>query len=212
VIGRLVRDPGREDGITLIEMVVAMTLMAIFMTMFTGAMLQVYGSIDRGDATSTVQSQLHVAFLRLDRDIRYASALTTPGTDSGTGYLDMYVEYLTVGTSAKTCSQLRLHLPTGQPGTLQWRSWTYGNSPGPSWSILASGVSTSQPNAFVVFGLDAESDFERLELNLTTRSGNGTTAASVLTDIKFTALNSRPVDDGSGTLAAPDGSGCQVGR
>jgi len=213
VIRRLLRDCGPDDGITLIEMVVAMTLMAIFMSMFSAALFQVYDTVKRSDSTTVVQSQINVAFLHLDRDIRYASALTPPGPGSGANTADSYVEYMTVGAST-TCTQLRLHLSGGLPGTLQSRTWTLGNTPGSTWSILASGV-TATPNTtvFTVSNADAVSNFERLEVVLTTQSGTGTSQASRPTDITFTALNSRPVlDRTTNTLTPPDGSGCVLGR
>ncbi len=211
MIRRLPRDAGPDDGVTLIEVVVSMTLMSIFMTMFTGALLQVYGTLERSDSTTVVQSQLNVAFLHLDRDIRYASALTTPGNGTGANTADSYVEYMTVGAGT-TCTQLRLHL-SGSSGTLQTRTWVLGNSPASTWNTLASGVTTPNANAFAVYNADAVSNFERLEVTLTGASGAGTTRASRLADITFTALNSRPVmNRTTQTLAPPDGSGCVQGR
>jgi prepilin-type N-terminal cleavage/methylation domain-containing protein len=198
---------GPDDGVTLLEMVVAMTLMTLFMAMFTGAVVQMFGVLDRGDATSTVQAQLNVAFLRLDREIRYAAGITTPG--QGTGG-DWYVEYLTSTTS--TCGQLRLHVATGAPtASLQLRSWSTTGSPPPGWTTLATGLAAGQP--FSVKPADATSNFVRLELTVTASSGAARYQTSRRTDVTFTALNSRPeTDPQTGDLIQIDMSACQQGR
>lgn len=200
---------GPDDGVTLMEMVIAMTITAMFMSMFTAAVLQMYGVLDRSDSTSVVQAQLNVAFLRVDREIRYAAGITTPGQGSG-GSTDWYVEYLNTATS--TCGQLRLHLATGDTTkSLQMRTWGSAASPPSSWTTLASGLTATTP--FTVMAADDTSDFERLELVVTAQSGNGRTAASRLSDITFTALNSRPqTDPQTGDLVPIDPSICIQGR
>ncbi len=74
-------------------------------------------------------------------------------------------------------------------------------------------TATPHTVVFTVFDADAVSNFERLEVIVTTQAGTGITAASRPTDITFTALNSRPVlDKNTNTLKPPDGSGCTQGR
>ena len=68
------------------------------MAMVTSGMIQIYRSVGRTEAVSTAQSQLSIAFLRLDREIRYAQAVATPGAADGDEQVaagqDQYVEYL----------------------------------------------------------------------------------------------------------------------
>lgn len=204
---------GPDDGVTLMEMVVAMTVTAIFMTMFTTAVVQIYGVLDRNDATSTVQAQLNVAFVRLDREIRYAAGITAPGLGSG-GSTDWYVEYLNTGTSM--CGQLRLHLATGDTvRSLQLRTWASSGSPTAAWVTLASGLTASGAGGvpFAVLPADTTSDFVRLRLTVTAQSGAGKTGAARATDVTFTALNSRPpLDPQTGQPVPVDPSVCTQGR
>jgi prepilin-type N-terminal cleavage/methylation domain-containing protein len=197
-------DPVPEDeGVTLIEMVVAMMLTSIFMTIFTTGVLQVFGVVDRSDSVSIVQSQLNTVFLRLDKEIRYAAGITAPGSVTGGGYTNTYVEYL----SGQRCGQLRLHVATGAAtGQLQERTWPVSGSPGATWSTLATGVSGSPP--FTFLPADATSNFQRLRLTLSASSGTGRTAASRRTDVTFTAVNSQITANG----APADPSGCVQGR
>jgi type II secretory pathway pseudopilin PulG len=191
--------PGRrgpDDGITLVEVVVAMSIMSIVMAMFTTAILQMYRSANRNESASTAQSQLHLAFQRLDKEIRYASGLSTPGLVGG----DPYVEYLTVNTGTRACTELRLHLATGQ---LQRRTWTQGVAPQPGgWTALASNLDPGTP--FTVTVADPTYNFQRLRLTLSASAGNGNDAVVRQSDVTFTALNT--------SLATSSATVCAEGR
>jgi type II secretory pathway pseudopilin PulG len=175
----------RDSGITLIEVVVSMSIMTIVGAIFTAGVLQMFRSANRSEAASTAQSQINNAFLRLDKEIRYAAGISTPGSVGS----DSYVEFLTTNTGTPVCTELRLHVATKQ---LQRRTWIQGSSPlTPStWIPLASLVSSTQP--FTLSAADATFNFQRLQLKLAGTSGAGGTATSKQTDVTFTALNTSP--------------------
>ncbi len=172
----------QDTGYTLVEVVVSMTLLSIVMAIFTTGVLQMYRVANRSEATATAQSQINIAFLRLDKEIRYAAGISTPGTVGS----DPYVEYLISYTGTAVCTELRLHVATRQ---LQRRTWNQGASPlTPSpWIPLASDVSSTQ--AFTFTAADATFNFQRLRLKLVATSGAGGTATPKQSDITFTALN-----------------------
>ncbi len=174
-----------DSGITLIEVVVSMSIMTIVGAIFTAGVLQMFRSANRSEAASTAQSQINNAFLRLDKEIRYAAGISTPGSVGS----DSYVEFLTTNTGTPVCTELRLHVATRQ---LQRRTWIQGSSPlTPSaWIPLASFVSSTQP--FTLSAADATFNFQRLQLKLVGTSGAGGTATSKQTDVTFTALNTSP--------------------
>jgi prepilin-type N-terminal cleavage/methylation domain-containing protein len=171
-----------DAGVTLIEVMISMTIMSIAMAMFTTGILQMYRSANKNEAMSTAQSQISIAFQRLDKEIRYAAGLSTQGFVGA----DPYVEFLITNGGSPVCTELRLHVATAQ---LQRRTWTQGSTPvTPSgWLPLASNISSTQP--FTVSAADATYNFQRLTLNLVAGWGSGTTATSKRTDITFTALN-----------------------
>jgi type II secretory pathway pseudopilin PulG len=169
-----------DAGITMVDVVVSMTIMSIFLAMFTGGVLQMFRTANRSEAASFTQSQINIAFLRLDREIRYAAGLSTPGYVGP----DAYVEYLTTNTGTPVCTELRLHGTTRQ---LQRRTWTQGSLAPTAWIPLASDVRSAQP--FTLTAADATFNFQRLELKLFADSGGGSTATSKQTDVTFTALN-----------------------
>jgi prepilin-type N-terminal cleavage/methylation domain-containing protein len=169
-----------DDGFSLIEVVVSMSIMAVFMAMMTTGIVQVYRAINSNDAIAAAQSQANIAFLRLDREIRYASDMSTEGQVGS----DWYVEYLTTYTGTSVCSELRLHVANGQ---LQRRTWTQGGTVPTTWTVLASGLTATRP--FTFRSADATFNYPRLALSLTAKAGTGTTAATKQMSITFTALN-----------------------
>ena len=66
--------PDPDDaGVTLIELMVAMALMSVFGTIFLSGIAQMYRAANRAEAMTTTQSQISIAFGRLDTQIRYAT-------------------------------------------------------------------------------------------------------------------------------------------
>lgn len=186
-----------DAGLTLIELVVTMSVMAVFMSMFTVATQQMFRSANGTEALSVAQAQLNNAFLRLDREVRYAAGISGQGMVGA----DWYVEFLTTSTGVPVCSQLRLHAATEQ---LQHRTWTQGaGTPSPTpWIPLASAVTSALP--FTATSADAVFGFQRLRLRLTAHSGSGQNGASTQTDLTFTALNT--------SLSTASDSICTEGR
>jgi len=185
---------GDDAGVTLVELTVTMSIMAVVMAMFTGGVIQMYRSTHKNEAIATAQAQMNIAFLRLDKEIRYATGISTPGTVG----VDSYVEYLTTNTGTAVCTQLRLKIDEQQ---LQRRSWTQGAMPG-GFLPLASSVSSGAP--FTLFPADATYNFQRLQLRLKATTGTGGTQTSAETDITFTALNT--------SLSTSSATVCTEGR
>ncbi|GAA0559395.1 hypothetical protein GCM10010172_48090 [Paractinoplanes ferrugineus] len=179
---------------SLVELIVAMTLMAAVGAMFTGGILQVYRSLNKTDSDYTAQSQLNQAFGTLDREIRYAKSVSTPATVGS----DFYVEYLIQINNVDTCVELRLNT---SGGLLQRRTWAQSVTPlAPStWGVLASNVTATTP--FTVYALDKQNltgyRFQRLTLNFTSTSGGGGTGTSRQTVVTFAALNATASDNAS---------------
>jgi prepilin-type N-terminal cleavage/methylation domain-containing protein len=177
-------DRSGDEGITLTEVMVAMTIMAILMSIFTGAVLSMYRSADRVEAVSQAQSQNNTVFLRLDTAIRYASAISAPNTVGG----NPYVEFLTSNTSTPVCTELRLNVSASQ---LQIRTWDQGATPlvPSAWIPIASNVTATTPFQFL--DADATYNFQRLRLTLVADMKSDGIPAASTTDVTFTALNTQ---------------------
>jgi hypothetical protein len=194
-----------------------MTLMSIVMSIFTTGIIQIYRSVVRTEAVSGAQSQLNTAFLRLDREVRYAAEISEPGPGPGR---EPRVEFRTSHTGdAVTCTQLRLVVDSAG-GRLQRRTWEYvpdrlTGSPLKNltpFTTLASAVA-----AGTAAGLPAGQPFQRtlapvsaatgtadqrLRVVLTVRSAPGGSLRR--TDVTFTTLNS--------SIPVPTPEVCDEGR
>ena len=178
--------PADDDGVSVLELMIAMSLMTVFGALFTSAMLLMNSSSIKAQSLTVVSSQLDQAFENLDRTVRYASAITVPGQGAGTG--DWYVEMNASYTGTQVCTQLRVDTSSQQ---LQSRSWTPSNGAAAgltAWRPLASGITyTAAPFAL---GATVGVTFQQLTVQLQSSSGvagQTTTSASTVT---FTAVNS----------------------
>ncbi len=194
-----------DRGVTLVETVVAMTIMTIFGGIFTGAVVAMSNATGKAEATARSADALNQAFLSLDELVRYASAISVPGVSEagGTGY--WYVELRATHSGTETCTQLRIDTAARQ---LQERTWTVGDpSSLTTFRPLASGItnggaaagSTEQP--FVLLPPSGTSTSQQLSVTLTALSVSGSTATTSRSSFGFTAANS--------TSPTPSGSSCQ---
>ncbi len=200
VVARRTEHASREAGTTMAELVTAMALMTVFMTIFTASVSIMYKSINKVTSLADSTSQLNQAFVRLDHEVRYSAAISTPGT-TAKGW---YVELKTTTTGSIVCTQLQITPTatiTGQPsGQLRRRTWTVsasGTAGAPTnWIPLASGVtngnaavgSTNQP--FVLAAPTAIFTYQTLAIRVLETSGSGDSPTSAVSAVTYTALNS----------------------
>ncbi len=189
-----------ESGLSLMELVVGLTIMTIFMTMFTGAVVMMYNTSSKTEALSDTASQLSIAFNRLDKSVRYASAINEPGQAGN----DWYVEWLSTYSGRKDCTQVRVHAADNQ---LQQRTWSVsadGTATGlTAWVPLASGLDIGA--AASPFTLNVASDaardsampYQQLTFRLTAASTGRTGITTTATDVTFTAFNSEALTSGA---------------
>ena len=181
----------REDaGATLVELVVGMSVMAVAAAIFTAGMLQIRGSAARNEKLATAQAQLHQAFQRMDRDLRYAAGISEPAHTGGA----WWVEYTVTTAGVTRCTQLRI---TDAGGLLQSRTRTGTGAVG-AWGTLAAHL--NGPRDFTrTAARSGGARHQQLAVTLTLSAGGTATRQSAYT---FTALNTSPAtgDDVCGGL------------
>ena len=184
----------RDEGTTLIELTVGMMLMAIFLAMFTGAVVMMNSAMNKSQALNLSATQLNTAFANLDNIVRYAAFISTPKISATSG--DWYVELRMSTAGGETCNQLRVDIASKQ---LQRRTWTVANavaSTPSAWLPIASGISNggapagpkSQP--FYLISPAGNAVYQQLTFNLTSPAGAGTASTTSVSSFTFTALNS----------------------
>ena len=182
------RDP-QDGGATMIEVVVSMVVMSVVMSIFTTGIVAIYRVINKTESLSSTQIQITTAFQRLDRELRYASAISQPNSVAlGGAY---YAEYLMTNTGTDTCVQLRLKTSTSRLERRSWPQTAAPPTPSP-WVLLVSPVARIQstpllPFEFVPAG--GTIHYQGLQLNVQTTAGTGPTATVRQTKVTFTALN-----------------------
>ena len=194
----------RDEGTTLIELMVGMTLMVIFMAMFTGAVVMMNNAMNKAQAVNLTASQLNVAFTNLDNTVRYAAFISTPAVGASG---DWYVELRTTNTGTEVCTQLRVDIGAQQ---LQRRTWTVVNaiaSAPSAWLPISSGISngnavagaTTQP--FWLVPPVGNAVLQQLTTNLISPAGSGFSQTNSMSSFTFSAVNS--------VVPAPTGQICQ---
>lgn len=195
-----------DRGTTLVELLVGMMVMAVFMTIFTGAVVAMARTTAKVEAVTTSAAQVDNAFLELDTLIRYAGAVTTAGRASnGTWYVEL--SRIDSETGAEVCTQLRTDVSGSQP-RLQQRTWT-AVSP-TSWTSLSgwTAVASSLVNATAAVD-SADQPFvnsrpssaptrqQQLTVTIVAGSPEATSSSTTRASVTFTALNSSTSDPNS---------------
>jgi Tfp pilus assembly protein FimT len=181
-----------DAGVTLMELMVGLTIMTIFMGMFTGAAVMMYSSTSKAETIGETASQLSIAFSRLDTSVRYASAINTPAGPDGAG--NWYVEWNGLSrTGASQCTQLQFDVTDRQ---LKQRVWGSTTTTEPSFVPLASEVQLagdvgSNPDHHpfrLITG--AGLPHQQLAIYLVAQAMSRAGPTTSVSDVTFTAFNS----------------------
>lgn len=185
-----------DRGVTMVELIVAMIIMTICGSIFTGAMVSLFRSTNAAQAFTDSSQQTNQAFQRLDKMVRYAAAISTPAASTGTGTTgNWYVELSDTTSGTEECTQLSLDRVSQ---TLKMRSWT-ASSPSTTltpWRAIASSMtnglaaSGSADQPFVLQRPGPTADSQQLTITLVARSGPIGDRKTSRSSTTFAALNS----------------------
>lgn len=182
---------GRESGLSLIELMVAMSIFAIFVVILLTAVVAISRSASRTELVGQSTNSTLVVFGAFDRQVRYADAINFPGV----GALgDRYVEFRvpaasTTGGLVAICYQWRFSPSNSR---LESRQWNEGNtSTMTAWStkltdVADDGVAT-HPFQLVPANI---SDAPRQQLVLVLNPGTSAQTAGASMSTTFIARNS----------------------
>ena len=131
-------EPG-DQGFSLIDIIVATSIMAVIMVMVTGGIIEVYSDVNKSDGISTARDQIGNSFRRLDKELRYATWVATPGQVNGAWYLEF--------ATTTNCQQLVF-----QNGVLTKMSWVLpSTTPGTPQVIASDLAQTGTTAPFTVY-------------------------------------------------------------
>lgn len=204
-------DRRSDEGTTLIEMMVVMIVFSIILSIITASIVSMLhqqqketGQVNDLDASRKIINVL-------DHSVRYANAITTPGTGTDGSF---YVEWQTGNTGQQqTCTQWR-YVPSS--GRVQMRTWqpplTGNATPTPS-AWIAEGLGIGLVGTTPIFTLSsatsaavASATKEEILVSFTATSGSPSSTTS--NQLSFTAINSTSATAPTGTSAVCN----QIGR
>jgi type II secretory pathway pseudopilin PulG len=194
-------DTGRDRddaGLTLIDVVVAMTLMSVVLVVVTTGIVDMYRTANHAETAADTQARILAAFNRLDRQVRYAERVMVDNSDP-TYYLAEFAMKDTA--NVRQCVQLRLPRNTG--GALTTRQWPAASSATPTGTATTIAADVVRPTGapFTLTSAGtANSNFDRLTVKVSVQTGTGSRAQVRDFDLQFTALNTVP--------ASADLNGC----
>ena len=199
----------RDEGFSLIELIVAMLVFTIFAIMLSTTLISFTRSTLTAQQTARTGQQILVAFSTIDSQIRYAESVNYPGPGASTG--DMYVEWLTRAESSPTrqdlCTQWRY---SSAQKTIEYRRWNAADTTtAPDWTLEISDVidtgTTNYP--FQLLPADDTPTGTLLQqLVVTVSAGNENANAVTGTRTSFVARNSSYTKSTSNAETTP-GSG-----
>ena len=200
-----------DDGFTLPELLISMTIFAAFLAVITATVTTMMQDIRHTTTVNQAASQNQRAFDNFDKEIRPAFAVNYPGL--GTNGADFYIEFETYALNgAALCRQWRLIVATDQ---LQERSWPVITSGAPTlsaWTGVATGiVNTTNPFKLFLPADYAQSDTVQLTL-IDTQGVKPTATANTSTTVvaENTDANTPSNLDGNGN-GVSDNPACQIG-
>ncbi len=198
-------DGGADRGTTLLELTVGMALLAVFMVLFTGAMVSMFSAVRTTQTVTTTAAQVNTAFTTLDETIRPAAYISTPGTSATSG--NWYVELRYTYSGSETCTQLRVDKASQQLQSRSWAVTAAGAGAAGAWKPIASRIANGAATAgtrsqpFVLAATTGSRQSQQLTVTLVPPGGPGTSSDTAGSQFSVTALNS--------TLPVPTGSICQ---
>lgn len=134
----------RDDGYTLVEMLVSMGIFTTVVAILMGSVTILYHSVTKAGNVSQATTLSRSAINRLDRELRYATAINRPARSGQ----DWYLEFAALGTSGtEVCRQWRL---LGTTDVLQERTWAASAGTAPAWATVATNV-VNDPTALPPF-------------------------------------------------------------
>lgn len=178
-------DPRPADGgFTLVEMLFAMMIFVVLMSVFAAGISDFSRSTVRTMQTSDQTTQSRVIFNLLDRQVRSAAAINRP-VQVGTNW---YLEYRNDSVIPSTCTQWVYRRATSTLAVRTWNTDTGSTPPVPAWRVLATDVvNTAAEPPFAFTAATGTVPLQGLSVSLRFQRRNSPLLVSTS---RFTARNS----------------------
>jgi type II secretory pathway pseudopilin PulG len=183
------RPEDRDGGMSLVELIVAMGIFTVVVSVFMAGIVVMTKSTARAQAVGDAGDSARKVFQKLDKEVRYAAAINGAGPGSAGTY---YVEYLTTAVDAglkPLCTQWRYVASSRQ---LQVRTWRTDAPTPTAWRTMATNVrndlTTNKPFVTTFAGTVALKQRLTVRLDIGPGAAGGKKGAELEAD--FVARNS----------------------
>jgi prepilin-type N-terminal cleavage/methylation domain-containing protein len=183
-----------DQGTSLIELMVVMVIFTIILGIITSAIINMQHQGQRENGRANDLDAARKVVTLLDYSVRFANAVTLPGTGTDGG---LYVEWQSGNTGQQqTCTQWRY-----EPSThvLQYRTWQpplsgIGTVTPSGWAPVAVGISPvgATPIFSITSGTKTQTSSKldtKEELAVQFTATSGVPATSSTTEVTLTAIN-----------------------
>jgi prepilin-type N-terminal cleavage/methylation domain-containing protein len=137
----------REDGMTLVEVIIATSLLGIVSLVFTSTLASIQNAVVSEDVRTQLNDQARLALADIDRQVRSGNLLYNPGTETGTvdpfgvsatGYMfRVYTQVKFNDSDDPRCSLWVID----EQGQLQYRWWpVLDPDSATDWRVVATGI------------------------------------------------------------------------
>jgi type II secretory pathway pseudopilin PulG len=125
-----------------VELLVVMPFLLIMSGLVMWTLATAYGAQSQVQNASNASSQVTLAFMQLDSEIRYAADINTPWQSSNNYLVAFESDWKQNAQGQSLCTQLKYDTSTGR---LLQGSWYPPATAPTGWQVLASGLQTSVP-------------------------------------------------------------------
>ncbi len=189
----MARRPRREEGLTLVEVMVAAVLMGVVASLTLSVLFSVQRSVGRQEVGSRNNDEARLALVELDREVRSANLIYDPASEPLPGYL-LRLYSQTDAPYRSPPFQCVQYLVRG--GRLLKRSWPPGHPEAATgWRVVAEGL-VNEDLDLPPFSLDPDplKRGRTVQVRLVVDLGGGSRAVRVETSLtgRNTAYNYPP--------------------
>jgi hypothetical protein len=188
-----------------VELLVVMPVLLIVTGLVLATLTTAYGAESRVQTTAQASSQVTLAFMALDSEIRYAADINQPWptTNNAPAYfVSFQSDWKQNAQGQSLCTQVEYNNSTGQ---LLQGSW-YGPATGPTaWQVLASGLENTKTSGLPVpFSLsNNQGNPWQLSVTITAASSVGSTKGTAQSAFTITSLDTNASSKDSGICGGP---------
>jgi type II secretory pathway pseudopilin PulG len=172
----------REDGFTLVEMMMSFLLMGVIATAFLSVLVSTQGAVAREDMRSQTLNQARQAFDQLDREIRSGNLIYDPSLENSTScggytcapYFALRIYTQANGNTRTPANQCVQYIITTNNQLLR-RAWAPGAATSLSgWRVVADGIvnRTSSPSYSAFWGATTGSRTVNVQLQVNATPGD----------------------------------------